>query len=206
MILTTNRNHLTLVAMAWFVSACSSLLPIGGDDPKNTPRRYTLSITEKIDASLLTAALRVEDFDAPAELAMDRIVVRRDAQEILYAKNARWTDKPTRLMRALVSDYLKTASRSIIASPTQIDVPIAYRLSGRLSAFQVRVTGDQKTSASVRFEALLTNTHSHVLMARTFGADADAGSDSPSDMAAAINEASNKVAQEITTWVATNAK
>jgi ABC-type uncharacterized transport system auxiliary subunit len=188
---------------AGLLSGCSSFLPTG-EDGKTAPQRFSLGMTAQDIPATITAAIRVEDFDSPAELALDRIVVRRGLQEVLYAKGARWTDKPSRLMRSLISDYLKAASQSIVASPTQIDVPIVYRLSGRLSAFQVQVDG--APSATVRVEALLNNTHSRVPVARIFTAEAAATSDSPAAMAAAINVASNQVAADVTRWMIENAK
>lgn len=186
------------------LAACGSLLPTG-EDGKTPARRFSLAMPATDSAPSMNAALRVEDFEAPAELAVDRIVVRKDAQEVLYAKGARWTDKPARLMRGLVSDYLKSANSAIVASATQIDVPITYRLSGRLSAFQVRVT-ESTTTATVRFEALLNNTRNRVPVARVFSAQQTATSDSPAAMAAAINGAANQVAHDVTAWVAQTAQ
>jgi cholesterol transport system auxiliary component len=198
-----NLQQSKLALAALFLGAvlasCSSILPTG-EDGKKPPQRFLLSMTQTELTPTINSAIRVEDFDAPAELALDRIVVRRGAQEVLYTKGARWTDKPTRLMRSLVSDYLKANSKSIVASPTQIDVPIVYRLSGRLSAFHVRVDG--APTASVRFEALLNNTRNRAPVARVFAAEAAADSDSPSAMAAALNTASNQVAKDVAAWVA----
>jgi cholesterol transport system auxiliary component len=198
-------NSVILTAMlgiSW-LAGCGSILPTG-EDGKKPPQRFSLGMTAQDIPASITSAIRVEDFDSPAELALDRIVVRRGVQEVLYAKGARWTDKPSRLMRNLISDYLKAASQSIVASPTQIDVPIVYRLSGRLSAFQVRVEGTP--TATVRFEALLNNTRSRVPVSRVFTSEAPASSDSPAAMAAAINVASNQVAADVTSWMIENAK
>jgi cholesterol transport system auxiliary component len=192
----------TLLSIS-LLSACSSILPTS-EDGKKPPQRFSLGMTARDIPASITTAIRVEDFDAPAELALDRIVVRRGLQEVLYAKGARWTDKPSRLMRTLVSDYLKAASQSIVASPTQIDVPIVYRLSGRLSAFQIRIDGTP--TATVRFEALLNNTRSRVPVSRVFTSEAFASSDSPAAMAAAINVAGNQVAADVTSWMIENAK
>ncbi len=197
------NNIPAIILLTLALGSCGSLLPTG-EDGKKPAQRFSLSMTAGDIAPSITAAIRVEDFDAPAELALDRIVVRRGAQEVLYAKGARWTDKPARLMRNLVTDYLKASSTSIVASPTQIDVPILYRLSGRLSAFQIRVDGTP--IASVRFEALLNNTRNRTPIAKLFSAEVEATSDSPSAMAAAINTASNQVASDVAGWVAQSAR
>ncbi len=197
-----NKRALILVATL-LLGSCGSIVPTG-EDGKKPAQRFALAMTGQAPAPTISAALRVEDFDAPAELAVDRIVVRRGAQEVLYAKGARWTDKPARLMRALVSDYLKAASQSIVASPAQIDVPIQFRLSGRLSSFQVRVDGTP--TATVTLDALLNNTRSRMPVSRVFSSTATAASDSPAAMASAINVASNQVALEVSAWVAETAK
>jgi cholesterol transport system auxiliary component len=194
-----SKVFLASLGAGMLLSACGSLLPTG-EDGKKPPQRFSLGMTSTDITPVITSGIRVEDFDAPAELALDRLVVRRGAQEVLYTKGARWTDKPTRLVRSLITEYLKASSKSIVASPTQIDVPIVYRLSGRLSAFHVRVDGTP--TASVRFEALLNNTRNRAPVMQVFSAEAAALSDSPSAMAAAINTASNQVALQVASWVA----
>jgi cholesterol transport system auxiliary component len=181
------------------LTGCGSLLPTS-EDGKTPAQRFSLALTAQDIPVSISVPVRVEDFDAPAELMLDRIVVRRGTQEVLYAKGARWTDKPTRLMRTLVSEYLKATSSSVVATPTQIDVPIVYRLSGRLAAFQVTIDG--APTASVRFDALLNNTRNRSPVAKSFSSQSGATSDSPAAMAAAINSASNQVAADVAMWVA----
>jgi ABC-type uncharacterized transport system auxiliary subunit len=198
-----NKSNLYAGAILLSVASCGPLVKLGDDGP--APQRFALAYvkSEGITTTLVTT-LRFEDMDAPQELSNDRMVIRAGAQEIQYLKDMRWTEKPARLLRPLFAEHLKThMPNAILLSPTQLEPAPTYRLSGRVTAFQVqRDTG----KALVRVEMLLTSAKTKTAIINSFKAEAEADVRSPVDMARGLNTAANQVAENIANWVAVEAK
>ncbi len=202
--MTRHRNSIILGLVA-ALSACGPLVKIGEDGPP--PARFSLAAVLPAAASAPSTAaltLRIDDIEAPQELALDRLVVRNGTQQIEYLKDMRWTDKPTRLMRPLLAEHVKALRpEALIMSATQLEPAAQYQLSGRLVAFQVQRDSGK---AIVRMDVLLQSPRSKAVFARSFTSEAPTAVTSAASMAAGINTAANAVAADIAAWVAASTR
>jgi cholesterol transport system auxiliary component len=202
-----NKNNLCFAALIMAVASCGPLVKLGDDGP--APQRFALAYVKSdgpvtIVATSVVPTVRLEDMEAPQELSNDRMVIRAGAQEIQYLKDMRWTEKPGRLLRPLFAEHLKAhLPNAILLSPTQLEPAPNYRLSGRVTAFQVQRDSGK---AQVSVEMLLTSAKTRTALAKSFTAEAGADVLSSSDMARGLNIAANSVAQDIANWVASEVK
>jgi cholesterol transport system auxiliary component len=195
------RNKLVLPGLL-LLAACGPLVTIGDSGP--APQRFALALAADNSSvqALPLPSLRVEELESPAELANARMAVRIGAQEVRYVKGGVWTERPARMMRGLIGEALRQRSTGLIVSGTQVDIVPAYRLTGRLIAFQADAAGGLATRVLVRSEQLLIATKTaSVEASRHFEASAPASSDRPADIAAAANTAANLVAAQTAAWV-----
>jgi cholesterol transport system auxiliary component len=129
------------------------------------------------------------------------MAVRVGTQEVRYVAGGTWTERPARMLRGLISDALRQRSTGLILSATQADIVPAYRLTGRLIAFQADAPGGVATQVVVRSEQLLIATKTGTVLASSrFEANAAASSDRPADIAAAANKAANNIAMQTADW------
>jgi cholesterol transport system auxiliary component len=193
------QNKYSLPALL-ALAACGPLVKIGEQGP--APQRFTLSPTQSRLAPAALPAIRIEDFETSADIASTRIAVRVGAQEVRYVSGGIWTDKPARLMRALLADTVRQHSSGLVLSAAQADITPAYRLTGRLIAFQAEAANGVATHMIISTEQLLiiakTGT---VLASRRFEAREASRSDRPADLADAANTAANIIAAQTTDWL-----
>ncbi len=197
------QNKLALLAVA-LLTACGPLVSIGDSGP--APQRFALALAQgNAEPMQALPSVRVEELDAPAELANARMAVRIGAQEVRYVTGGVWTDRPSRMMRGLLGEALRARSTGLILSGAQNDLVPAYRLTGRLIAFQADAPGGVATQVSVRSEQLLILAKTGAVIATSrFEESAPASSDRPADLAAAANVAANAVAAQTADWVRTS--
>lgn len=195
------QNKFYLLALM-ALTACGSLIKIGNNGP--APQRFTLVGGPATVAAVALPTVRVEELDAAAELANSRMAVRVGTQEVRYVTGGIWTDRPARLLRALLADTLQQRSTGLVLSAAQADITPAYRLTGRLIAFQAEAPGGVATHIKISTEQLLiiakTGT---VLASRRFDAREASHSDRPADLADAANTAANSIAAQTADWVST---
>jgi cholesterol transport system auxiliary component len=182
------------------LTACGPLVKIGESGPP--PQRFTLVAAPNTAAVVALPTLRVDDLESAAELANTRIAVRVGAQEVRYVTGGLWTDRPTRLLRAVLADTLRQRSTGLVLSAAQADIAPAYRLAGRLIAFQAEAPNGVVTHMKISTEQLLIMAKTGtVLASRRFEAREASRSDRPADLAEAANAAANIIAAQTTDWV-----
>ena len=191
------RNSL-LLPLVLLLAGCGPLVKIGESGP--APLRFTLAAEAVDQTPVNLPMLRVEDLETPAELGVNRLAVRVGTQEVRYLGGAIWTDKPARLLRALIAERLRGASSNAIVGPGQMDLAPSWKLSGRLIAFQAQAGSGPADRVEIATEMMLLRGPS-LIASRRFSASAPAISDRPADLAAASNKAANQVAGEIAAWV-----
>jgi ABC-type uncharacterized transport system auxiliary subunit len=178
-------------------AACGPLVSFGDDAPPASRFRLT-AIPADAPAKAHTGTLRLEDFEPAAELATDRITITDGAQGIAYVQGARWADRPNRMLRQLLSEHFAAAGRTVVG-PAQVEVVADQRLSGRLAAFAV---DRASLTATVTVDVTLTR-RTALVGAQRISASAKAASDTPADLARALNSAANSAAQQLVAWAAT---
>jgi cholesterol transport system auxiliary component len=198
------RNSLILVASVALLAACGPIVSFGGDGPP--PRQFNLAYSAAPnDAKALPGVLLVDELGATAELRGQRMAMRVSAQEVQYLNGAQWSDRPARLLRGLIEDAARQAPGAAVLGPSNIDLRIAFRLTGTVQRFDVVVDGP-KRQAVIVLDAILANQRpSRLIASRRFEAKADAAADTPAAVAAALNMAANDLARDVAAWAGTQA-
>ncbi len=190
------RSKLSLIA-ALLLTSCGPLVKIGDSGPQ--PQRFTLALLPQEAQRRALPIMRVDDLEAPAELATQRMAVRVGAQEVRYLRGGVWTDRPARLLRALVAEALRQRSTASVLSPGQINIRADYNVSGRLIAFQAEADG--AVANRVRVALDLTLQKGSRIETHVFDIREHAASDAPADLAAATNRAANHVTAQAADWL-----
>jgi cholesterol transport system auxiliary component len=192
------RNKYILVFL--LLAACGPLVKIGDSGP--APQRFTLTAAPSDAIALALPTLRVEELETAADLASNRIAVRVGAQEVRYLAGGIWTDKPARLLRNLLADHLRVRSSGIVLAANQPEVPVAYRITGRLTAFQADGAGKIATHAQVSAELFILQ-GTKIIASRSFAQRRTLSSDRAEDVTASLNQAANDISAEASAWIAT---
>jgi cholesterol transport system auxiliary component len=191
------RNSLILMSLL-LLTACGPLVKIGESGPP--PQRFTLTLATQSGPTHALPLLRVEDFEAPAELASSRMAIQVGAQEVRYLAGMQWTDRPARLMRGLIADSLRQSSTAPVLVTGQADVTTGLRISGRLTRFHALAPTGLATEVSVGLELMLLK-GSSIAASRRFSVTEPSSSDRPADLAAAFNRATGRITTEATNWI-----
>ncbi len=198
--MTRIKNRFSVYAglLAFGLASCGPLVKLGDDGP--APLRFALAYENgEIAPQSTPMSLRIEELEAPQEFNVDRLVVRVGAQEIQYLKDMRWSDKPSRLLRPLIAEHIKGQNPdAVILLPTQLEPTPQFRLSGRIAAFQIN---RDNSTATAKIDMLLISSKTKSAQAKTFAGQVDANISSSSEMASALNRASNKMSVDIAAWV-----
>jgi cholesterol transport system auxiliary component len=193
------RNKNILVATLLLLTACGPLVKIGDSGP--APQRYTLTAAPSDTIAKALPVLRIEELETAADLASNRIAVRVGTQEVRYLVGGIWTDKPARLMRNLLADHLRARSQGVVLAANQPEVQVAYRVTGRLIAFQAEGAGAIATHAQVSAEYFILQ-GTKIIASRSFGQRRRLISDRANDVTASLNQAANDMNADASAWVA----
>jgi cholesterol transport system auxiliary component len=190
------------------LTACGPLVDLGGNAP--VAARYRLALIAQPAQSPLkldpAKNILVDDLAQPADLATDRLAIRIGAQEVRYLAAMRWTDRPGRMMRELISAYGQSVEGFTILGSTQLDVRYDFRLSGRLEGFHVEMVQGRPPMAKVSFQAVLIHrVGGRTVAIQNFSAQAPAENDGILALTSAINKAANQAAQQAIGWAAAHA-
>jgi ABC-type uncharacterized transport system auxiliary subunit len=207
MFLKKNKRTIALLLSLVGLAGCGPLIDLGSNTP--IAARYRLALenpapppVEKLNAAKI---ILVDDLVPPADLATDRLAIRLGAQEVRYLAAMRWTDRPGRMMRELMSAYGQNIEGLTILAPTQLDIRYDFRLSGRLESFHVVITPGKEPMAYVAFQAVLTQRAAgNTVAIESFSAQAPAQNDSVVALTAAINKAANQAAGQALHWAVKN--
>lgn len=196
--------HILLCAL---LGGCGPLVELGDRAP--APQHFTLIFAGPSPQNLALPSIRLESLEAPAELEPNAIAVRVGAQEVRYLTRAQWADRPARLMRTLLSDYLKRRSTGLVLEPDQVDITPALRVMGKLVAFQaVAPTGSPAQRVVVGLDLVIVRKDppkdAPAAIQAHFSAEQPSSSDRAEDLAAAFNSAANRVAEDAAHWIVRN--
>jgi cholesterol transport system auxiliary component len=193
------RNKHILAALL-LLTACGPLVKIGDSGP--APQRFTLTTAASNATAVVLPTLRVEELESAADLASNRIAVRVGAQQVRYLVGGIWTDKPARLLRNLLADHARARSSGVVLAANQPEVPVAYRITGRLTAFQAEGAGKIATHALVSAELFILQ-GPKIIASRSFAQRRSLSSDRAEDVTTSLNQAANDMSAEASAWVAT---
>lgn len=138
---------------------------------------------------------------APQALSVTRVPVYDGGAEITYLKGATWSEVPTTLFRALLSETVTARTGRMVVDNRLIPVAPGRTLSGRLLRFGVDAPSQ---SVVLTYDAMLIKLGSPQLIAHRFEARVPIASITARDAAPALNAAANRVANDVADWVRAN--
>ncbi|MDE2403753.1 MAG: membrane integrity-associated transporter subunit PqiC [Sphingomonadales bacterium] len=195
----TTMKLRTILLAALATPLLAGCISIGGG---GKPPKALMSLTPAAHAPAgagvsapLASGLLVTEPDTDRVLALPRVPVQVDDTHLAYLKDAQWVERPARLFRALLAETIRAQGKRLVFEETE---PLARDvLGGKLLAMGY----DARTRAvTVRYDAMRERPGQPVAT-RRFEASV-AGVPAQADaVAAALNQAANKVAADVADWV-----
>lgn len=183
------------------LAACGPIVQIGGNAP---PPQSLLTLTATAPPRPYAGPARTADTVGvalpvvPAMLQTLRVPVTTSATEVSYLAGASWAEQPARQFRRLLADTLAAAGLPVV-EPAGSIAP-ARQLTGTLRTFGLDVSGAPQVV--VRYDAqILAAGGGGTVLLRRFEAREPVASQTPVAVAAALNQAANRVAGEVAGWV-----
>lgn len=189
-----------LMAVGLMLSGCVSF----GSKPP--PQLLTISSEHQISTGqnirkegLPGLAIMIPE--VPRKLATTRVPVQVDPTSVAYVKDAQWTEAPRDLFQRLLSETITADGAAFVVDEDQYALNPDRRLTGGLLDFGIDA---QTREAVVTYDAVLTSSESPAVIRRRFTARVPVSDIKANKVAAPINLAANKVAEEVTAWVRAN--
>jgi cholesterol transport system auxiliary component len=135
--------------------------------------------------------------DPVAEMRVDvtRVPVQVDDTTVAYLKGALWVERPSHLFRHLLAETLRARGKQLVVEGDPGTA--ALKLGGRL----IDMGFDARTgSAVVRFEAIKERANGAIETKR-FESVVRGVTAQPGSVGAALNQAANAVATQVTDWI-----
>lgn len=168
----------------------ASLLTLTADNapPANAQRQGTV-------ATSLTVLVP----SVPQKLRTPRIPVQATPTSIAYVAEAQWVEAPARLFQRLLSETVAARSNRLVLDESQYITGPGELLAGELLEFGVDAASGQ---AVVTYQALRLTGNGEAVAQRRFEAREPVGEVNAANAGAALNRAANRVAVEVSSWLA----
>lgn len=181
-------------AAAFALSAC-----FGGGAPSEllTLRAEQTRAVGEARAAGPGEAITVAEPTVPVALQTTRVPVYVAPQTIQYLKNAFWSDDPSELFRAVVSETISARTGRVVLDPGQFTHEPGTRLTGQLLMFGL---DSDRMEAVALYDAVLERGRASVATQR-FEARVPVTAAQPALVAPALNQAANQIAGQVAAWV-----
>ncbi|MGL5837971.1 MAG: ABC-type transport auxiliary lipoprotein family protein [Sphingorhabdus sp.] len=138
--------------------------------------------------------------EVPRKLDTNRVPVQIDAGNVAYLKDSIWSDKPARLFQQLLGETLAAKNGALILNEVETGGKAENYLSGQLVEFGIDATDMQ---AIIVFDAVRIRKGQPVEK-RRFEAREKLIEIEADEAGKAMNNAANKAANDVSSWLATN--
>ena len=184
------------------LSACISL---GGKAP---PSLLTLTPASSIAADQTRTARAGETIvimvpTVPQAIATTRVAVSSGATAIAYIKDAVWVEAPARLFQRVLSETVAVKNGKLVLDARQSFSNPGMQLGGTLLRFGIDADSRE---AVVIFDALLARGKDIPLQSRRFESRVPVSAIEPLPAGKALNQAANKVSEDVAAWIGAGAK
>ena len=142
-------------------------------------------------------AITVAEPTVPVALQTTRVPVYVAPQTIQYLKNAFWSDDPSELFRAVVSETVSARTGRVVLDPGQFTHEPGTRLTGQLLMFGLDA---DRMEAVALYDAVIERGRASVATQR-FEARVPVAAAQPALVAPALNQAANQIAAQVAAWV-----
>jgi cholesterol transport system auxiliary component len=143
-------------------------------------------------------AVAIARLTAIPALSTQRVLVTDGPTAVAYLKGGLWAAQPAEPFRGLVSETISARTGRAVTDPRMLQIQPNTRLAGQLSAFGLDT---QASAVIVTFDATLAQEGSDQIRTRRFSARVSVASEQPLAVAAALNQAANKVAADVADWI-----
>lgn len=133
----------------------------------------------------------------PGALNNQRVAVLSN-NAFAYLPKAAWVDVPARLFRNVLAETVEAKTGRFVPDLRNAAITPDTRLGGTLAAFEL-LGGQGKVL--VIYDATLAKSGSDTIQTRRFEATSPVSSEEPEAVTAALNRASNAVANDVAAWV-----
>ena len=186
-------------AMLAACAALSGCISLGPDAPEQL-LTLTPSVTIPAGASTdgqATSALAVQVPQTSQRLNVTRIPVTTSDSSLAYLAEAFWVEKPARLFRNVLAETIRAKGNRLVVGGGELEYVASTQLNGELVAMDYdAVTG----SVIVRYDAMLELPEGRVLT-RRFEQTVPGVVAEPAAVGAALNQATNSLANDVAEWV-----
>jgi len=186
------KQTLRFAAAALLALALSGCLSFGAKPPP-TLMRLTPTSERAVATSRVAGpgqAITVVAPSIPQELATVRV-------QVAYLKNAQWVEMPGPMFGRLLSDTIAARTGRAVLDPKQFTFDPGIRLTGTLQSFGLQA---DRMEAVVVYDAALARGADSV-ETRRFEARVPIAAVDPASVAAGLNDAANKVAEQVAAWL-----
>jgi cholesterol transport system auxiliary component len=194
-----------IAAVAGALAACGPLVQIGGNAkaPASLLALRATAVPAAMNATTTDpkATVLVLVPAVPGTLQTLRIPVLTSDTTVEYLTGATWAEQPNREFQHVLADTIAAKGIAVL-DPRQVTAASGRILSGTLLDFGLDVRNPASAVVRVRFDAALTGVGKVPFAIRRFDASVAVVSQSPTDVAIALNTAANHVAADVATWVA----
>ncbi len=185
------------------VAACGPLVQIGGNAKAPEALLTLRASATPVDGGKVADVSRtfsVVTPVVPGPLQTLRLpVVTRDT-EVAYLTGATWAEQPNKQFARVLADTI--ASRGVaVLGPRNTAIGATRVLAGQLIDFGLDVRDPATPKVVLRYDAVLTGDAGKTLRLKRFDRSVAVASQSPGDVAVALNTAANQVAAEVADWV-----
>ncbi|WP_254602141.1 ABC-type transport auxiliary lipoprotein family protein [Sphingomonas bacterium] len=190
-------RRLSAPALPLLLAGCISL----GPKTPATLMALTPSATVSAGAAKATSderSIAVNIPTAQPALATQRVMVQDGPNAVAYVKDAQWVAAPALLFRNLVAETITARTGRYVPDQRATGLQPDLRISGQLVQFGLDGPG---MAAVVMFDGVLARSGSTTLQTRRFEARVPIGSTDGPAAAVGINQAANRVAEEIAGWI-----
>lgn len=193
-------NKTVLAATLLSLTALSGCISFGGGDAPD--QLLTLTPTASVPAGTaaegeVTAALAVQVPSVSQRLNVNRIPVTTSDSSLAYLTDAFWVEKPAQLFRGVLAETIRAKGNRLVVNGGELEYAARTQLSGQLVDMGYDATNG---SVVVRYDAVLESPDGTIrtrrFEERVSGVPADADFVGP-----ALNEAANRVADQVAEWV-----
>ncbi|GEM_PF-712171 len=188
------------------LSACGPLVQIGGND-KAPAALMTLRATAAPVANTTaydrSRAVLVQIPAASGALQTLRVPVITSDTQLAYLTGATWAEQPNRQLQRVLADTLE-ANGVATLDPRAAPLTPGRSLDGTLIECSLDVRDVAHVMARVRYDAALATNSKGPVALRRFDASEPVVSQSPADVAVALNTAANRLAGDVANWVKAN--
>ncbi len=191
---------------ALLAASCGPLVQIGGND-KAPAALMTLRATAAPVANTVaydrTRAVLVQVPAATGALQTLRVPVITTDTQLAYLTGATWAEQPNRQLQRVLSDTLE-ANGIPTLDPRAAPLAPGRSLDGTLIECSLDVRDAGHPVVRVRYDAALATNNKGPVALRRFDASEPVVSQSPADVAVALNTAANRLAGDVAGWVKAN--